>query len=75
MGPWPITKTVSPFSRWSESIPFMQVLTGSTKQACSKETSSGTGIAPRSAIQSITRTYWANPPPDGSKPAVQPTFL
>ena len=27
------------------------------------------------AIQSITRIYSAKPPPDGSKPAVTPTFL
>ena len=54
---------------------FRQVLSGSTSVARSKETPSGIFSTPRSTIQSITRTYCANPPPAGSKPAVIPTFL
>ena len=36
-----MASTVSPGSRRRASIPFMQVLTGSTKQACSNETPCG----------------------------------
>ena len=75
IGPCPMASTVSPACNRKASIPFMQVFTGSTKQACSKETPSGIRTVPRSTIQSSTRTYSANPPPEGSNPAVQPTFL
>ena len=35
----------------------------------------GMRTVPWRTIQSITRTYSAKPPPEGSNPAVQPTFL
>ncbi len=48
-------------------MPFMQVFTGSTKDACSQETSSGIRTTPPlRTIQSITLTYSENPPPLGS---------
>ena len=75
MGPCPITRTLSADISCRASIPFIQVFTGSTNQACSNETPSGMRTVPRLTIQSMTRTYSANPPPDGSNPAVQPTFL
>jgi hypothetical protein len=42
---------------------FTQVFTGSTKAASSASTPSGTGIAPRSTIQSSAFTYSLKPPP------------
>ena len=51
------------------------MLTGSTKLASSGSTPWGTGIVPRSTIQSKALTYWAKPPPEGSKPAVVPLRL
>ena len=63
IGPWPITRTVSPALSPSVSIPFRQVLTGSIKDACSKETPSGMRTTPFGTIQSITRTYSEKPPP------------
>ena len=41
----------------------------------SNETPAGMRTVPLSTIQSIARTYSAKPPPEGSNPAVQPTFL
>ena len=45
------------------------------KVACSNETPSGIRTVPQRTIQSITRTYSAKRPPEGSNPAVHPTFL
>ena len=42
------------------------------QRARRRESAPRRGIA---AIQSITRMYSAKPPPEGSKPAVAPTFL
>ena len=75
IGPWPITSTVSSASILRFRTALKHVFTGSTNAACSNGTSSGIFTSPRRTIQSITRTYSANPPPEGSKPAVQPTRL
>ena len=81
MLPCPITSTVSSGSRASILIALKQVLTGSINAACSNGMSSGIrirpdGVTPSPTIQSITRMYSANPPPEGSPvPAVVPTFL
>jgi hypothetical protein len=70
-----MTKTVSPADTRAFSTALMQVFTGSMNEASSKLTSSGTATIPRWATQGKARTYCANPPPLGSKPAVSPTFL
>ena len=41
-----MTRTLSPAESCRVSIPFMQVFTGSTKQACSNETPSGMRTVP-----------------------------
>jgi hypothetical protein len=52
------------------------VFAGSRNDAASSDTPSGTRVTPPPAtIHGITRTYSANPPPAGSKPAVTPVFL
>ncbi len=75
IGPWPITSTVSSAARFRLRTPLRQVFSGSTKTAWAKGTPSGIFTNPRFTIQSMTRTYPAKPPPEGSKPAVQPTRL
>src|SRR6185436_5646599 len=75
IGPWPTTSTVCPWVTPAFRTAFRQVFTGSTKAASSGSTPSGTGIAPRSTIQSIAFTYSAKPPPAASNPAVVPLRL
>ena len=52
IGPCPTTSTVCPFATRALRTAFRQVFTGSTKAASSGSTPSGTGMAPRSTIQS-----------------------
>ncbi len=75
IGPCPSTTTKSSGCGSHCTTAFRQVFSGSTSVARSNETSSGIRSTPASTIQSITRTYWAKPPPAGSNPAVIPTFL
>ena len=75
MGPCPTTRTVWPAPMRALRTAFRQVFTGSTNTASSGSTPSGTGIVPRSTIQSMARRYSAIPPPEGSNPAVVPFLL
>src|ERR1035437_4113995 len=66
IGPCPKTITKSSGCGSHCTTAFRHVFSGSTRVARSKETPSGILSTPRSTIQSITRTYCANPPPAGS---------
>ena len=75
MGPCPTTSTVCPAPMPALRTAFRQVLTGSTNTASSGSTPSGTGIVPRSTIQSMACTYSAMPAPRGLEPGRGPVLL
>ena len=77
MGPWPMTSTVSSGGQIQQLHGLQDGIHRLHKGRLLKRHAVGNPhhAADWATIQSITRMYSAKPPPEGSKPAVAPTFL